>query len=179
MTLNDVKILLLENDIVFDVREFESEAAYFHHVAMFPYTKNSKPCKVIALIIRSNNGRIDIELQFNIEDDNIRFKELWFGDYSFEMFDCNEEMLADDLLERIREIQSGNFVVINANDIKNRRWLGDSCFDLNDNDAFFGQQGFKKAMGRINKPKGLLSRLFRTQKQYEIYDWNSYQCIVK
>ena len=179
MTLNDAKILLSENNIVFDVREFESETAYWHHVSMFPYTKNAKPCKVIALIIPSNNGRNDIELQFNANDNSIRFEELWFGGYSFESFDCNEEMLADDLLDRIKEIQSGNFVVIIAIDLKNRRWLGDACFDLNDDDDAFGRQGFEKAMGRINKPKGLLSKLFRTQKQYEVYDWNTYQCNVK
>ena len=119
MTLNDAKILLSENNIVFDVREFESETAYWHHVSMFPYTKNAKPCKVIVLSIRSNNGRNDIELQFNANDNNISFEELWFGGYSFEMFDYNEEILVDDLLDRIKEIQSGNFVVIIANDLKN------------------------------------------------------------
>ena len=178
MTLNDAKIILSENNIVFDVREFKSETAYWHHVSMFPYTKNAKSCTVIALIIRSNNGKNDIELQFNADDNNIRFEELRFGDYSFEMFDCSEEMLADDLLDRIKEIQSGNFVVIIANDLKNRRWLGDACFDLNEDDAF-GRPGFEKAMRRINKPKGLLSRLLKTQKQYEIFDWNTYRCIVK
>ena len=179
MTLNDVKILLSENNIVFDVREFENETVYWHHVSMFPYTKNAKTCKVIALIIRSNNGRNDIELQFNAVDSTFHFEELRFGSYGFEMFDCNEEMLADDLLDRIKEIQSGNFVVIIANDLKNRRWLGDACFDLNDEDDAFGRQGFEKAMRQINKPKGLLSRLLKTQKQYEIYDWNTYRCIVK
>lgn len=179
MTLNDVKILLSENNIVFDVREFENETAYWQHVSMFPYTKNAKTCKVVSLIIRSNNGRNDIELQFNAVDSTFLFEELRFGSYSFEMFDCNEEMLADDLLDCIKEIQSGNFVVIIANDLKNRRWLGDACFDLNDEDDPFGRQGFEKAMKRINKPKGVLSRLLKTQKQYEIYDWNTYQCIVK
>ena len=179
MTLNDAKILLSENNIVFDMREFENETAYWHHVSMFPYTKNAKPCKVIALIIQSNNGRNDIELQFNAVDNLFRFEELWFGDYSFEMFDYNEEMLADDLLDHIKEIQSGSFVVIVANDLKKKSWLGDACFDLNDEDDAFGESGFEKAMKRIRKPKGLISKLFRTQKQYEIYDWNTYQCIVK
>ena len=179
MTLNDAKILLSENNIVFDAHEFESETAYWHHVSMFPYTKNAKPCKVIALIIQSNNGRNDIELQFNAVDNLFRFEELWFGDYSFEMFDYNEEMLADDLLDHIKEIQSGSFVVIVANDLKKKSWLGDACFDLNDEDDAFGESGFEKAMKRIRKPKGLISKLFRTQKQYEIYDWNTYQCIVK
>ena len=179
MTLNDAKILLSENNIVFDVREFENEAAYWRHVSMFPYTKNAKTCKVIALIIRSNNGRNDIELQFNAVDSTFHFEELWFGSYSFEMFDYNKEMLADDLLDRIKEIQSGQFVVIIANDLKKRTWLGDACFDLNDDDDAFGRGGFDKAMERINKPKGLISRLLRTQKQYDIYDWNTYRCIVK
>ena len=131
------------------------------------------------MIIVSKNKKKNIELQFNYVDNEFCFEELSFGDYCFEMFDYNEEMLAGDLLDRIEEIRCGNFVVIIANDLKKRRWLGDACFDLNDDDDAFGRQGFEKAMEQINKPKGLLARLFRTQTQYEIYDWNTYQCIVK
>lgn len=178
MTLSDAKILLSENDIDFVVCEYENEATYWHHRMLFHYTKNARNCKVITLIIASNNKKKNIELQFNDVGNEYRFEEMSFGDYRFEMFDYNEEMLADDLLNRIKEAQSGNIVVIIANDLKNRRWLGDACFDLNEDDVF-GRQDFEKAMERINKPKGLLTRLFRTQKQYEIYDWNSYQCIVK
>ena len=179
MTLNAAKKLLSENNIVFDVCEYENETAYWHHRALFPYTKNARNCKVATLIIASNNKKKSIELQFNDMGNGFRFEELSFGDYCFEMFDYNEEMLSDDLLDRIKEIQSGSFVVIIVNDLKNRRWLGDACFDLNDNDDAFGRQGFEKAIEWINKSKRLLSRLFRTQKQYEIYDWNTYQCIVK
>ena len=60
MTLNDAKILLSENNIVFDVREFENETAYWHHLSMFPYTKNAKSCKVIAIIIKSKNEKKNI-----------------------------------------------------------------------------------------------------------------------
>lgn len=179
MTLNGAEVLLNENNITFDMREFENEAAYWRHVSMFPYAKNAKSCKVIALSIRSNNGKRDITLQFNAVDNTFRFEELWFGDYCFEMFDYTEEMLANDLLDRIKEIQSGNFLVIVANDLKNKRWLGDACFDINDDDELFGQNGFERAMKRIRKPKGLISKLLKTQKQYDIYDWNTYQCIIK
>ena len=179
MTLNDAMILLSENNIDFSVCEYENEATYWHHRMLFPYTRNARNCKVTTLIIVSKNKKKNIELLFNYVDNEFRFEELSFGDYCFEMFDDNEEMLADDLLDRIKEIQCGNLVVIISNDLKNRQWLGDACFDSNDDDDAFGRQGFEKAMERINKPKGLLSRLFRSQKQYEIYDWNSYQCIVK
>ena len=179
MTLNDAKILLSENNIVFDVREYENEATYWHHRMLFPYTKNARNSKVITLVVASNNQNKHIELQFNDIGSEFCFEELSFGDYCFEMFDYNEEMLADDLLDRIKEIQSGNFVVIVANDLKKRNWLGDACFVLNDEDDAFGRGGFEKAMERIHQPKGLISKLFRTQTQYEIYDWNTYQRIVK
>ena len=101
-----------------------------------------------------------------------------FGDYGFEMFDYNEEMLANDLLDHIKEIQSGNFTVIVANNLKSKSWIGDACFNLNDDDAF-GKAGFERAMKRIKKTKGLISKLLKSSKQYEIYDWNSYQCMIK
>ena len=179
MTLDDVKKLLSENEIFYEACEYDDEASYWHHRSLFPYTKHAKKCKVITLIITSNNQNRNIELQFNEVNNDFRFEELSFGDYCFEMFDYTEEMLADDLLDRIKQIQSGNFVVIIANDLKKKCWLGAACFDLNEDDDVFGQQGFEKAMGRIRKPKGLLSKLFRTQRHYEIFDWNTYQCIIK
>lgn len=173
MTLEEAKEFMRSNNIPFELREFQNEKEYWRHVTMFPYTKNAKSCKVIAMVIRSNNGKKDIELQFNAVGDGFRFEELCFGDFGYEMFGC-----ATELLDRINEIKSGSFVVIVANDIRKKCWLGDACFDMNDDDAF-GKPGFEKAMKRIKKPKGLISKLFNTQKQYEIYDWNTYQCIVK
>lgn len=179
MTLDEARALLIENNIPFELREFENETAYWHHTTLFPYTKNAKPCKVIALIVRSNNGEKDIELQFNAVDNIFHFEELRFGGFGFEMFDCNEEMLSSDLLDRIKEIINGNFMVVAANDIKKSCWLGDACFDLSDDDNAFGKAGFQKVMQQIQRPKGFFSKLFNSKKQYEIYDWNTYQRIVK
>ena len=179
MTLFEAKKLLTKNDFVFEIREFEDEATYWHHTTLFPYTKNARNCKVLALIISSNNGKKNIELQFNAVDDDFLFEELRFGDFCFEMFDYKEEMLADDLLDRIKEITNGNFTVIIKNDLKNKKWLADACFDLDDDDDAFGRQGFEKAIQRIRQPKGFISKLLKSKLQYEIYNWNTYDCIVK
>lgn len=45
MTLNNAKILLSENNINFDMCEYENEATYWHHRMLFPYTKNAKTAK--------------------------------------------------------------------------------------------------------------------------------------
>ena len=179
MTLFEAKKLLTKNDFVFEIREFEDEATYWHHTMLFPYTKNARNCKVLALIITSNNGKKNIELQFNAVDDDFLFEELRFGDFCFEMFDYKEEILANDLLNHINEIKGGAFSVIVANDLKNQRWLGDSCFDLKDEDDLLGKPSFEKAIQQIRAPKGFISKLLKTNKQYEIYDWNTYQCIIK
>ena len=175
----EAKKLLTENDLVFEVSDFEDEATYWHHTMLFPYTKNARNCKVLALIITSNNGKKNIELQFNAVDDDFLFEELRFGDFCFEMFDYKEEILANDLLNHINEIKGGTFSVIVANDLKNQRWLGDSCFDLKDEDDLLGKPGFEKAIQQICAPKSFISKLLKTNKQYEIYDWNTYQCIIK
>lgn len=179
MTLDEAKVLLSENNILFELCEFHNEAEYWRHTTLFPYTKNAKSCKVTAMIIRSNNGKKDIELQFNAVGDVFRFEELWFGDYTYEMFDYNEDTLADDLIHNILEIKQGNLIIIVRNDIRKKRLLADACFDLSDEDNAFGEPGFQKALQRIKRPKGLFSKLCRVKEQYEIYGWDSYQCIVK
>ena len=179
MTLEEAKQLLRTNNIEFNILEFSSEAEYWRHSVLFPVTKNSEPCKVIAIIIKSNNEKKNIELQFNLRDNGFLFKELSFGDFCFEMFDCKEEYLSKDLLENIQLIMSGYFKVIIANDLKKRRWRCDICFDMNDDDDVFGEQGFEKAINRIKKPKSFISKLTKSKVLYEIYDWNTYQSIEK
>ena len=179
MTLFEAKKLLTENNLTFEISGFEDEATYWHHTMLFPYTKNARNCKVLALIITSNNGKKNIELQFNAVDDDFLFEELRFGDFCFEMFDYKEEILANVLLDHINKIKGGAFSVIVANDLKNKKWLADSCFDLKCDDDLFGKLGFEKSIQQIRAPKDFISKLLKTKKQYEIYDWNTYQCIIK
>lgn len=178
MTLEEAKVLLNSHNIPFELREFQDEKEYWHHVAMFPNTQNAKPCKVIAMVVRSNNGKKDIELQFNEAHDGFHFEELRFGDFGYELFDCEEEILADEILRIISEIRHGRLIFLDMNDIKNQRWMCHAWYDLND-DGAFGQSGFERIMKRFNAPKSFLEKLRNTEVQYEIYDWNTYQCIIK
>ncbi|MBQ8783367.1 MAG: hypothetical protein IJZ57_06300 [Clostridia bacterium] len=179
MTLTEAKELLNKNNIAFNLLEFENETEYFHHSFMFPYTKSARSDKVTAIVIESNNGKKNIELQFNEIDGVYQFEEMLFGEFCYEMFNYNEEMLADDLIHNIKEIKTGNLTVIVLNDIKNHRWLSDARFDLSDDDEGFGKTGFQKAMKKIEKPKSFLSKINKSKFQYEIYDWNTYHCIIK
>lgn len=179
MTVDDVKVLLTENNILFELVEYENEKEYWHHTTLFPYTKNAKPCRVLAIVVRSNNGEKDIELQFNENNGAFYFEELRFGGYCFELFDIKEEILAETLIDDIGQIQEGKLVVIEANNLNKKCWSGDAIFDLDDEDDSFGKSGLEKAVIQIQKPKGLLSKIFSSKMQYEIFDWNTYRSIVK
>ncbi len=175
MTLSEVKELLIENNIAFEELGFENEKEFLQHIAIFPCTKNARSYKIISLVIKSNNGKKNIELQFSERNNVFYFNDLWFGEFDYEMFNYNEKMLAEDLMRNITEIIKGNCIVIILHDMKNRRWGADALFDLSSGDEI----EFQRAMKRIEKPKSFLAKLIKSKKQYEIYDWNTYQCIVK
>ncbi len=179
MTLDEVKTLLHQNNISFHQTEYSDVADFWRHIALFPKTSKAKPCKVVSIVILSNNQKKNIELQFNDTTNGFVFEELWFGEYSFEMFDTQEEYLASEIISSVLEIIQCKCVFISANDLKNKRWLGDAVFDYEDTDDLFGNAGYQKALRKIEAPKKIFSKIFGARTQYEIFDWNTYRCIIK
>lgn len=179
MNLIDAKALLEKRRIPYHTAQYEDEADYWQHISLFPDLGQAGSCRVIALVIPSVNGEKDIELQFNRNRSEYVFEELWFGGYSFELFDHDPDLLEADILDRIGQIVEGKTAVILAYDLKRRRWVSDSCFDLTDKDNVFGAPGFREAVTEIEGPKTLWQKLTGQKLQYEIYDWRTYRQIQK
>ncbi len=178
MNLFQVKELLQANSIPFEEYEFENESDFLKHILSNPYTKKTKTSKFYALIIYSQNGKRHIELEFEEKDGDFVFGDLWFGEFCLEYFNCN--ISADDLLDEIRQMMMGKRGVIIKNNAKNNRWIADAQFDLDDDDDdTFGKRGFEKAVKNIRKKKSFIKKLFGIRHSYEIYDWNTYERIVK
>ena len=178
MTLTEAKTLLEKKRIPYQTAQYEDEDAYWRHLMPFPGGGGRK-CKITALVIPSVNGEKDIELQFNRTRGEYRFAELYFGSYSFDMFDTDPDLLAADLLDIIGQIVDGRVVVISASDLKKKRWKGDSCFDPTDSDSVFGAPGLRDAMAEVESPKTIWKKLTGSRIQYEIYDWRTYRQVVK
>ncbi len=173
MNLNEVVDLLHENNFSFTLHEFENEAAYRRHIVRFPNTENAKDCKVCSVRLKSPNAHKNMELQFNLEQDDFVLEDLYFGEFGFELFDRGEDGFADALLQTIRAIMAGELTVAVCYDIKHRRLLWDAAFDVED------QRRFENAFKKIKQRKRFFERFFKAQKQYEIFDWNTYQCIMR
>ena len=179
MTLTDGKILLEKHRIPYHVAQYESEGDYFRHLMPFSNNAGTRNCKVTALVIPSVNGVMDIELQFNRRRGVYVFEDLHFGGYSFEMFDTQEEFLASDLLEWIGSVVDGRLAVIQCLDLKRKRWISHSSFDLREDDNVFGAPGFREAVEKIERPKSFWQKLRGRKMQYDIFDWRTHRQIVK
>ena len=179
MTLNEAKTLLERRRIPYHTAQYENEAEYWLHIMPCPDLSQAGSCKVIALVIPSVNGVKDIELQFNRHRGEYIFEELYFGGFSFDLSDSEPDMLEADILEIIGRIVDGKLTVIECNDLKRKRWISDSSFDLTDDDIVFGAPGFREAVARIEKPKTLWQKLTRQKLQYDIYDWRTHRQILK
>ena len=179
MLLEEAKELLTESWISFKQITYESEKAFLRHIVVFSDKLDAQSCKVVALVITSDNGEKDLELQFNCVNGDFVFKELWFGGYDYEMFDCVEEMLSTALIDNILQVMRGTIAIIEANDLKKERWISDSCYDRSVEDDFNGNAAFQYTIRCIEKKKGIISKIFKSKVQYEIYDWNTYHCVIK
>ena len=180
MKLETVIDLLNANNIPFEICHYRGEADFYRHICLFPYLKNAKPCKVTVMVIHSKNGHKDIELQFNETKDGNVFVDLYFGGFSYELFGGGDEYLSDEIIREIDGIREGRVSVIEVNNLKKCRRIGDFCFDRNDmDDPISGESGFEKTMRKVQKPLPFFMKLFHSKIQYEVYDFERYQCIIK
>ena len=179
MTLLEAKTMLERRRIPYQTARYEKEADYFRHLSPFPYLKNARNCKVTVLVIPSVNGVKDIELQFIPRRGEYFFEELRFGGFGFDMFAYDPDLLEADLLDFIGQIVDGKLAIVEAHDLKRKRWLGDARFDLTDDDNVFGAPGYREALEKIEKPKTLWQKLTGRRIQYDIYDWRTHRQVIK
>ena len=179
MTLKEVTDLLENKEIEYSLCEYENEEAFLKHIYVFPDLKNAQDYKVCALTIKSNNGYKDIVLQFNNINGVYLFDEMLFGEFCFEMYSCEERFLAEALLNNIYQVESESIAIIVTNDLTKKHWIKDDCFYLIEDDPYFGEPAFFRELARIQRPKTSFEKKMSTQKQYEVYTYNSYQCIVR
>ena len=77
----------------------------------------------------------------------------------------------------IKRIMECSVSVIVKNDLKNMKWIGDAVQwrDESDSEHIF----YKIVEDEMNKPITFFERLLHVRKQYEVYDFENYKCIIK
>jgi hypothetical protein len=179
MTLKEVTDLLDDKEIEYSLCKFNNEKEFLKHIYVFPDLTNAQDYKVCALTIKCKNGYKDIVLQFNNSCGVYLFDEMLFGEFCFEMYSCEERYIADALLNNIYQVESNSIAIIVENDLDKKLWVQDDCYYLVEDNQDFGEPAFFRELARINRPKTALEKKMSTKKQYEIYTYDSYQCIIR
>lgn len=179
MRLTEVEKLLKENNIPFTL----TVKSCRQYVRKRGLLGKRQELRVYALFTIPNpNHEKNIEIIFEDDSENLKFSDLKFGEYDYEMFCLEEEDLLQDVLKEIKDIQSGKVWVIRATDAKTGVWFFDEIFydgDENDEDDWNDMDDLYKIISRIRKPKSLWSKITGRSSCYEIYNWDTYEKIIK
>ena len=172
MNLSRAKELLNKKGLSYELIEYSCEGDFWKHISQFSDTSKAAHSKMISLVINSPNKHKNLELQFNQLENDYLFCELWFGEYCFEAFDYEADILEQEILSDIENVISGVFIAFSVSDLKNRRFISDGLFEKN-------SESLEKFKQKMSKPKSWAEKIFKTQMQYELYDWDTHKIVIK
>ena len=177
MKLIDVKKLLDENGYTYTQTIVPSRAEFYRQKG---FNLSNDMGAFILISIPNPNHQIDIQIIFNDATDNPDFNDLEFGGYWYELFDCEEKYVAQELLTEIQRIINGKTHIIFATTVKNGvHWRWDGKYDDLQDVEMNSMDAFRDNVEKIKTPKSWWKRLTGKTYVYEIFNWKSYEKVVK
>ena len=168
MTLEEGRQFLAGEGIPYTELNFENENRYWAEVSCWNTRNQGRDEPVTVLRIEAPNGRRHLDMEFLGGE----FLDLWFGGFSFELWESED--LRGDLLYYIRQIMAGQGWCAIAVDLKTERFAGDGYFPVEE-----GNITFQEELQWRYAPKTAIERLFRAPILHELYDWNEYHRIER
>lgn len=176
MNILQVEKLLSEHNFTFDKRIYKNANAFFSENFKFFNRTVESENEIAALIIKSNNRKTNIVLQFNKNSDVFVFYNMYFGCFDFELFNTEEECLEDSILNAVSCITAEKHKFIAVYNLKSKKMIFDCRLDLSEHEEKEYYQDLKM---KIDKTKSFLKRLIGAETMYEEYDWDSYSSLIK
>ncbi|MGN0292575.1 MAG: hypothetical protein ACI4D3_01070 [Lachnospiraceae bacterium] len=176
MTLSEVQLLLDQNGITYHFTTEPNRAVFYQRKG---FSSSDDTGAFHLLTIPNPNHSKVIKLIFEDSSSDADFYDLEFGGYWYELWGWNEEGLAENLLDEIKNILDGKAYVIFATDAKTGKWFADSLYCDREDPEWNDMDSFQKAVTRIKKPKSWWRKLIQRTDIYEIFNWNSYEKVVK
>lgn len=177
MKLVEVKKLLDDNGYRYTQTVIPSRAEFYREKGFRPSADTGA---FTLLTIPNPNHEKDIQIIFSDATENPEFYDLEFGSFWYELFDCEEEYLRQELLTEIQRIISGITYIIFASTVKKGihwKWDG-TYYDLPD-DEMNSMDAFQNAVSKIKSPKSWWKKLTGKTDVYEIFNWTNYERITK
>lgn len=132
-----------------------------------------------AIVIDGGCKKAPLRIVFGEAEEEQRFIDLRFGQFEYELYQCTEESVLDELVDAIRAVISGKTKVIYAWYTRTKSWKRDSCFYVAPGEEDDDSLEYAAAVQRIERPKSRLCRILTGRVTYAVYDWFSYREISR
>ena len=178
MTVEESVAMLTAKGLTVTRRDFSTEREYYASLG-WP-TKHAKDHPVTLLIAENPHHAKHLRFQWNHENGGSRLYDMAFGDYDYELFimDVPDEGGLEWLEEMVDEVLRGDIHVINRTNARTGRWEADACFTHSDEPEMDNMDEYAAALARIRKRDASWFHPFGRNTKYEIYSWDSYECIT-
>ncbi len=176
MKLHELTDLLVKNGYGYEICDIDANEYYTSKG--FRSSKRNKTTQIKVVTIKNPHHSQNLEFTLYKRDVDFVMLDLWFGGYSYELYD--DELYEDDLiLEEIKRVMDNKVHIIFVRNAKTDLWFCDMAFWESDKDWENDMGEYDSTMKRIRKKKSLLWRIFGRTDKYEIYTWKDYECIIK
>ena len=178
ISVDELKMQLEREHIDYIEKQFSTEREYLKTHFRNPNLKGRSEAPVSILLIDGGSHKMPVWLEFQPGAEGMVFYDLYFGEYGFELFQNNDEIIRQTVIETIRDILDGKIHVIASWNSKTCAWNGDASFYISPGEDDDDSDAYEKALRRIEKPRGWFSRRWGVETTYAVYNWNSY-CEIK
>ena len=178
MTIAELEVMLSAKGIAYTRHDFATERDYFIFRGWSP--KHAKDYPVTLLVGANPHHAKHLYFEFHPQNGQPRLYDVDFGDYTYELFimDVSDECEAAWVDELVSEVLRGDIHVINRTNARTGRWEADACFIRSDDPEMDNMDEYAAALARIRKRDRSRFHPFGRNTKYEIYSWDSYECIV-
>ena len=167
MTLEEGRRILAGEGLPFVEQHFEKEGDYWAEAIPWVPCSEGEVRSVTVLRIEVPNGVRHLDVMFRDDE----FEDLCFGGFSYELWEFKDPQAA--LLDCIRDVMTGKSWCIVTVNAKTGRWLGDGLVCVEE------EGSLRRKLARLRRPRTWWERMLRTQRLYEVYDWNEYHRIER
>lgn len=178
MTVAELEALLSAKGLAVTRHDFATERDYY--VFRGWNLRHAKDHPVTLLTAENPHHAKHLYFDFHPQNGQPCLYDMDFGDYSYELFimDVPDEGGLEWLGEMVEEVLRGDIHVINRTNARTGRWEADACFIRSDDPYMDNMEEYAAALARIRKRDASRFHPFGRNTKYEIYSWDSYECIV-
>jgi hypothetical protein len=179
LTIPELEAILATRGLTAVREEYATERDYCITKGWNP--KHASTTPMVFLHVKNPYHEYGLSFLFFIRENGVSdFWDMYFGDYTYELFnysDAEEDLPA--LVERtVDEALNDKLHIITWSKVRDVPHGIDSAYWISDDPEEDNSAELAEAVARLRKKAAKGAWLFGKEGKFEVYSWNTYECIA-